>query len=298
LVALAFSAQDVDVELPPVRVKRHRSEYGEWEIASGTPHPRLRGWVRSYTGFTERATSFTGRLETPSSDVTFIVNLGSPFCIRGPDTAYGPVLRHSFLAAMHERFALAGGTGPSECMEVKLTPIGAHLLLGIPMDELSNRTIELDDLLGPLARLLAERLAAAPDWASRFAILDAAFLSRLACARPAAPGVVAAWSWLRRTHGCTDIGALADGLGWSRKHLIARFREQVGLPPKTVASILRFNRAVELMSGRRVSWSTIALESGYYDQAHMIRDFRRFAGTTPTDYLARRLPDDGGVMAG
>ena len=297
MVALAASVRAGDGHLRPVQVTRHRSEYGQWEMAFGTPDPRLRGCVRSYTGFTERATSFQRRLETPSSDVTFIVNLGSPFRIYGLDTAHQPAMRHSFLAALHETYALAEATGPSKCLEVKLTPIGTHLLLGIPMDEVANRTIELDDLLGPLARLLAERLADVPDWASRFAILDAAFLARLAGTRPAASGVVAAWGQLHRTHGRTDIGALADGLGWSRKHLITRFRQHVGLPPKTVASILRFNRAVHLLNRQeQVNWSSIALESGYYDQAHLIRDFRRFAGVTPGEFMARRIPDGGGVI--
>jgi AraC-like DNA-binding protein len=204
-------------------------------------------------------------------------------------------LRHSFLAAMHDRFALAGATGPAECLEVKLTPIGAYLLLAVPMDELSNRTVALDDVLGAAADELAERLAAAPSWAERFAIVDTAFLVRLSRARAMAPGVVAAWTRLRRTHGCTDIGALAEELGWSRKHLIACFREHIGLPPKTVASILRFNRAVQLMDGQHITWGALALESGYYDQAHMIRDFRRFAGVTPGEFLSRRLPG-GGVI--
>ncbi|HUF02533.1 MAG TPA: helix-turn-helix domain-containing protein, partial [Gaiellaceae bacterium] len=82
----------------------------------------------------------------------------------------------------------------------------------------------------------------------------------------------------------------------SRRHLVARFREHIGLPPKTVARILRFGRAVELMRRRTdLALAELAFECGYYDQAHLNRDFRAFAETTPTQ-LARRIVPDGGVL--
>ena len=90
--------------------------------------------------------------------------------------------------------------------------------------------------------------------------------------------------------------ALAEELGWSHRRLIARFREQVGLPPKIMGRILRFDRVTQLLldvEGPRLA--EVAYECGYYDQAHLNRDFRDFAGTTPGDYLARRLPQGGGV---
>ena len=94
-----------------------------------------------------------------------------------------------------------------------------------------------------------------------------------------------------------DIGALASEIGWSRKHLIARFREHIGLPPKTAARVLRFGRAVQqIESAERVRWAEIAYECGYYDQAHFNRDFREFTGGTPSEFLARRIPDGGGLL--
>ena len=102
-----------------------------------------------------------------------------------------------------------------------------------------------------------------------------------------------AWAWRRLSdsRGGVEIGALAGELGCSRKHLIARFREQVGLPPKTIARILRFREgALDLQNGGGDRLAEVAQDCGYYDQAHLNRDFREFAGLTPTEFLDRRLP--------
>jgi AraC-like DNA-binding protein len=169
------------------------------------------------------------------------------------------------------------------------------MVLGWPMGVLARQVVALEDLGGPFARL-PERLAAAGGWQERFAALDAFLGARLADARRPAPGVAWAWTSLRATHGATPVGALAAELGWSRRRLAGSFREQVGLPPKLYARILRFRHVLRRLDGRpEPHWAEIAYDCGYYDQAHFNRDFRAFAGTTPTDYLGRRLPGGGGV---
>ena len=85
----------------------------------------------------------------------------------------------------------------------------------------------------------------------------------------------------------------AAELECSRKHLIAVFRDQIGLPPKTVARVLRFQRAIRLYDGGGASWVDVAYACGYADEAHFIKDFRRFAGATPQAFLATRHPGEG-----
>ena len=84
------------------------------------------------------------------------------------------------------------------------------------------------------------------------------------------------------------IGRIYDQLGRSRRHLAARFREQVGLPPKTVARIMRFNRAISTLRGE-AALAEVAFECGYYDLAHLTRDFREFAGTSPAAFLRQTI---------
>jgi AraC-like DNA-binding protein len=221
--------------------------------------------------------------------VTLILSPGSALSL--PDG------RHtSFLAALHESHTLVEHDGHQEGVEVHLTPLGARALFGVPMHELSNRVVELDDLLGRDADELIERMWEAPSWERRFAVLDDALALR--ADRAPHPESELAWAWgrLRSSAGRARVSGLAEELGWSHRRLIARFREGIGLAPKTLGRVLRFERVSRLLQQvDEPRLAEVALDCGYYDQAHLNRDFRQFAGTTPGDYLARRLPSGGGV---
>jgi AraC-like DNA-binding protein len=181
-------------------------------------------------------------------------------------------------------------------LQVDLTPVGAHLLFGLPMHELSQRVVTLEDLFGGEA-LFREAVAEAPGWAERFALVDEFLLARLDYARSPVPSVTRALGRLRESGGTVPVGMIAAEIGCSRRHLIARFREQVGVTPKLLARIMRFQRVVSLVDARtEMGWAEIAQVCGYYDQAHLIRDFNQFAGSRPGDFARRRLPDGGGVI--
>jgi AraC-like DNA-binding protein len=106
------------------------------------------------------------------------------------------------------------------------------------------------------------------------------------------------WSWRRLlvSDGRVPVASLAEEVGWSRRHLAARFREHVGLQPKALARILRFERAAERLR-RGADLADAALDSGYYDQAHFNRDFKAFAGVTPTQYRVTSVQDIQSVPA-
>jgi AraC-like DNA-binding protein len=154
------------------------------------------------------------------------------------------------------------------------------------MHELFGRVVPLDTVLD--CGTLLEELAEADGWEARFARLDAELARRLEDAPPVHPAVAAAYTRLSATRGAVPVGVLASELGWSRRHLAARFRDDVGVSPKSLARLLRFRHALELLGHRDLAG--VAYECGYYDQAHFNRDFRAFAGATPGELLARRLP--------
>jgi AraC-like DNA-binding protein len=96
---------------------------------------------------------------------------------------------------------------------------------------------------------------------------------------------------LTASAGRLRISALADEIGWTRQHLNARFRDQIGLTPKTVARVARLHHAASLLAGPSPPpWSEVAVRCGYADQPHLNRDFRALTGCTPTDYLTGMAP--------
>jgi AraC-like DNA-binding protein len=139
----------------------------------------------------------------------------------------------------------------------------------------------------PQADALVEELYGLPTWEARFDRLEQAVLARAHAAPLLPPAVEFAWRRLRDTHGGAPVAHIAGELGCSRRHLSQSFGAELGLPPKALARVLRFQRAVGLLrDGGELA--DVALTCGYYDQPHFNRDFRELAGITPTDFLALR----------
>ena len=197
------------------------------------------------------------------------------------------------MAGLHDVFALTETCGAQSGLQVNLTPLGARRFLGAPMAEIANQVVSVEDVLGTAGSRLTAELRDAPGWAARFDLLDAIIARRCDAAPAVSPLAAAGWHRLGATGGRLAIGTLAAELASSRKHLIAVFRDQIGLPPKTVARVLRFQRAIRLYDGGGASWVDVAYACGYADQAHFIKDFRRFAGATPQAFLATRHPGEG-----
>jgi AraC-like DNA-binding protein len=281
------------------QVIRHESPLGSWEYAIGTPHASLGPHVRSpYYGWIEDVAVPICRREVPTEDVPIIINFGAPFRLYEQGDRSRWTDYRSFTTGAYDSYVLVGSTGASAGLQVNLSILGLRLFLGRPLGEMANRAVELEDVLGPEAGRLTARLFEAPSWEARFAILDCALAARMANVTAPSPAVLCAWSRLVASGGRVAIGAIVDEVGFSQRHLIAQFREEFGLSPKTLARVLRFGHAVSLIKaegGGRLA--DIALDCGYYDQAHFSRDFRAFAGVTPTELIASRLPDSGGFDA-
>ena len=278
------------------RIVRHVSHIGQWEMVQAEPPAVLRPYIREYVGWFEHMASPLCRREPPTEIIPVIVNFGAPVRIFDGDDRSRWTDHSSFTTGAYDRYVLVGSAGPSGGLQINFTILGARLFLGRPLGDLTNRVVGLDDVLGAaVARDLVGELHDASSWTDRFAIVDREVMRRLAIARAVAPEVLCTWHRLSRTHGQTAIGALVRETGWSQKHLIARFREQLGLTPKTLARVLRFGRAVALIKGQRIQrLSDLALECGYYDQAHLTRDVTEFAGVSPRELVKSLLPDSGG----
>lgn len=278
-------------------VIRHESELGRLERVECRADPRLYGIVHRYCGyFHETDGQVVRRREIAQAQVTIILGFGPPLRVGG--SRFELAEQHSFVAPLSDSYAITEHQA-LHGIQIDLSPLGAHMLFGVSMHELSQHlVVPLEDVLGRGARELVGRLYDAPGWEARFALLDRYIGRRAQEARRPSPDVARAWQRLIDTGGRLRIGDLACELGCSRRHLAARFAEQIGPPPKTAARLVRFRQAVRRLErddGSR--FAEIAQDCGYYDQAHLNRDFRELGGTTPGELIASMLPEGFGVAA-
>ncbi len=262
------------------------------EIVRSAPDPRLRRFVAVYHGYRERTDGPLARPELPHGGVTIIVNLGPGLLLDGE--RFG-----SFAAGLYERPVATEHPGEQAGLQLYVPPPAARMLLGLPLAELTERAVALDELLGPAARELPERLLDLPGWPERFALMDALVARRLRDAAPLPAPVLGAWARLVQSGGRARIEDVARDVGWGRRHLAARFRAELGLTPKAYARVVRFERALAaLRAPHPAPLAAIAAAAGYADQAHLTREVRTFAGTTPAALLAQ-VPDvqDAGAAA-
>ncbi|TDC56983.1 AraC family transcriptional regulator [Jiangella ureilytica] len=254
------------------------------EYPAGAAHPALAGDVVGYCGYVEHSAVPVRRRELPGPRVPVIVSFGDTLSVRSPGFS-GELT--AFVAGFHDTFAVTEFVGAQRGLQIDLTPLGAHRLLGLAGRDLRDGALRLGDVLGRSGDELVERLAAAPDWPSRFALADSFLLRRREAAPVADPEVGWAWDRLVRSGGRVRIAALAGEVGWSRRHLAGRFRHQTGLGPKEAARVLRFARAVRRLGGAPPgALSDLAADTGYADHSHLVREFHALAGCTPSQLAA------------
>jgi AraC-like DNA-binding protein len=175
---------------------------------------------------------------------------------------------------------------------VHFKPGGAVAVLGIAADELRDSHINLRELWGPAADALHDRLLAVKEPTDRFTFLEHVLMQRLVADPNRHDAVSFALDVLMRTHGRAKTRDLASATGLSQRHFIDLFTGEVGLTPKLFGRLRRFLHAMDRWNDG-VHWAQVAIESGYFDQAHLIHDFVAFAGYTPALYRRRRLELDG-----
>ncbi|RKH59761.1 AraC family transcriptional regulator [Corallococcus llansteffanensis] len=186
---------------------------------------------------------------------------------------------------------------PPETLGLQFKPGGAYPFFGLPMSELAHRSLSIDTLWGRAdGERLRASLADAPSVQARLRTLEAALVDRLHrddVFEPAAAYLVR--RGIRLVTEASEIPRVSDlarTLGVSERNLRRAFDDVLGMGPKAFARLVRFRRAIQASEstfrGTRPDWGAIATGVGYYDQAHLIADFRAVTGTTPTAWLRAR----------
>jgi AraC-like DNA-binding protein len=253
---------------------RERARTVERELSPSIVLPadaRLRSWVaRDHEGFDK--SSF------PHGDYVGAATLVTQLAVKVTDQPWHPPVLVNGPSTTYTR--IQGPWAPA--IAVHLAPLGAYRLLGPALSELGGSfLVALEDIVGAGARRLSEQVLSARTWVERGRLLDAFLLDRAMRGPQPSPEVSQAWHLLVRSGGKTTISGIARQVGWSHKHLITRFKQQVGVAPNLAARILRLSTVWQHLDHDE-TWARIAAESGYADQAHLIREFRHFTGATPT----------------
>jgi AraC-like DNA-binding protein len=266
------------------------------EHARQSPAGPLRPYVAGYVGYRQRGVPPAVHRGLPSPFLTLIFTLDEPLTMAAhPDPAQTPGSFLTLLGGLHTSPALITHQGAQSGVQIALKPLGTRALLGLPAGELAQIDVPADAVLGPLGRRIHTRLGEAAGWPERFAVLDEEFTRLLtACSVPAE--VDHAWGLLLGSRGMMPVAELAGRTGWSTRHLANRFREEIGLTPKAAARVVRFCRArQELVRAAPGTLADLAAACGYFDQAHLAREFRALAGCPPNQWLAEEFAN---VQAG
>jgi AraC-like DNA-binding protein len=198
--------------------------------------------------------------------------------------------RKSWLSGMHNDYIVIEAS-PGSMMGVHFRPGGAWPFIDAPLSDFTDNVFELEAVIGSEAASLRDRLLTAPTPELKFEILKRFLLLRGGDRLYPDRAVHFAIDQMISVPMRLLIRDLAAKVGISQKHLINLFDQRVGMKPKQLDRVLRFQRVIQALGTTKpkdVDWVAIAIDCGYYDQAHFINDFQSFSGMTPTAYLAQQ----------
>lgn len=253
------------------------------------PCPAVRRDLVQIVGYRETLRGTHLRQIQPAAlTVPWILSFGDPFLVGLGPAGKADRRGGSFVAGPIAAPAVIDSFGAAACLRIDFTLPGARRFFGLPLHALAGRIVPLEAIFGAEAAGLRDRLGAEPDWERRFDLVEGFVANRVLRSGHLLSPAIRAFERLERSGGAERIGELAAWLGWSRKHLAARFRDEIGLPPKTVARLARFNRLLALARRREgAEWAALASDCRYADQAHLAREFKTLAGERPSAWRAR-----------
>jgi AraC-like DNA-binding protein len=217
------------------------------------------------------------------------INFGEAFqARRAGETPVTEGLGESWCMGIWDEFHTITWPGSPDFVGVRFRPGGAFAVLGVEPGELVNRIVALDAVLGRFAGEVRERLYEAGSTEARFAVLET-LLTAAIRRRPDSGRIAPALKALEASHGHVAVADLVRVSDMSQKHLITLFNRLVGVPPKTMGRLYRMQHVIDTLNiSRPVVWTEVAQDHLYFDQAHFNKDFKRFTGHAPGEYLALR----------
>lgn len=256
------------------------------------PSPALTPFIRCYT-FREFDTEGCDLIRPweATPDITLIFFFRDlPVCLRSPDThkiiKYGTCCDIMGIGTQYNGEMTLNGN--YSFFEINFKPGGLSQIFNIAACEILNRIVTADELFGAEIKILYEQLCGVVSTEDLSALADTFLLNQLKKQKPAYSKdiVVTVSNLILQKSGIINIVELAKEVNMSTRNLERYFISQTGLSPKLLCSIIRFHQAFSLkLSIPRENWASIALSCGYFDQMHLVREFKRFSGNAPMAFI-------------
>lgn len=247
------------------------------EYTEHPPPPQLAPFVRCFWTLAAPAGGGAPEPALPDGSPELIINRGDTFVAHGPD---GAVRRqpHVILVGQITRPFAVAPTGAISLVAARFTPAGA-CVLHRPMSSLTDTWRDVGAVFPGLHTSPSQEAALS-------GLTDA--LTRL-CVKSRGPGdpVTRAIARIEAQHGDVSIGDVAAELSTTLRQLQRRFQVEVGINPKLLARLRRFQRVLATWRDEPGQWASVAVRCGYFDQAHLVRDFTELGGGAPAELLAR-----------
>ena len=232
----------------------------------------------------------------PNGCLEVMINLGPVHHLVTEDGGV-QAWERSWLSGLHERAITIESEHGTHLLSARLRAVHARRVIGGAMHRTGNAVLDLESLMGAEAAHLRTALLADRTVEARLSRLDEFIRKRVAASAPTDVRVEQVARAIEASHGCARLTALCREARVSRKHLAALFAAHLGVSPKTYARIERFAWVLRrIQESESVDWSALALEAGYSDQSHLVRDFQRVASATPTSFLRTRTPDGSALV--
>lgn len=271
-----------------------------FEVSSLDVPRTLASYVLKIEGYAERQMAPISRTELPSCSVPLILIIEDAFVVHDSTDGANRALDSGFVAGLHKSPVRVDSAGRAVAIQVDLTPLGARRLLRIDMDHLTERVVDLEDLLAQKTVRLISDLRQTDRWTARFQIVRQFLEQHLLAHGHDDPRLHLACRLVHGSRGTLRVESLATRLDMSRKHLNHLFKTHIGLSPREFIRIERFSRVMRDLTARHGqgnrSLADLALSCGYADQSHFNRDFKVFSGATPRELCGRMLPDGQGIL--
>lgn len=264
------------------------------------------GFVASMVGYKMTGQAPSLHRGVPSPYLTFIVNLDAPVVVgthSRAETDGSARAYDNILGGLHTHAAYLFQPEHQVGIQLAIHPLAARRVFGLPAAELTEIANDAAEVLGGGIGRMQQRVGECETWPQRFGLVNRYLVDR-ASAAPSfmtpRPEVAAGWRWMVAHRGLGRMDDLALHVAMSARQLTKLFRAEVGVPPKAVNRLIRFDLARQqiqqrAMAGDDLGLTDVATAAGYYDHAHLTRDFGDFLGCSPTAWIVEEF---GNIQAG